>query len=355
MNFQNSLEQTLLKASAATAFERLQAVDDDACSPILRALGVFGLMVPEEQGGSGLGLTEAAIVLQEMGSKSLRFPLAETVLLASHAILAHPDRIESILSGDAYIAAATTGSLILKDGRISGLIRVPDAKGATWIAAQADGYGIVLVPSFKLSGTHRIPVEPGVLATEVTVNVAQQEVTITPSAVYTEGMAILRCAEILGAAERCFELGLGYLKDRWQFGKPIGVNQALKHMAADTYLTLENCRIAVEYAAAAMDLARAAPDDSEVREDAEKAVKVMLCFVPRAAREIAETAVHFHGGIGLTWEYPLNRHLRRIVRLGMGLGSVDDHRSSLVDQIFSDQDATQHSSRNPHALQSDRT
>ncbi len=354
MDFQHSLEHTLLKTSAATALGRVQAEDDATCLLALRELGAFSLMVPEEQGGCGLGFTEAAIILQEMGSKALRFPLAETVLLASRAILAYPNRLGGILSGDAYIAAATAGSLALVDGRVRGTIRLSGGTGATWIAARLEGYGIVLVPSHRLPGRQRVAVEPGAPVAEMAVDVAQQEVTIAPLPDYDEGMAILRCAEMLGAAERCFELGLCYLRDRWQFGQPIGANQALKHMAADTYLSLENCRIAVEYAAAALDLARSDPDDPETREDADGAVKVMLVFVPRAAREIAETVIQFHGGIGLTWEYPLNRYLRRIVRLGMDLGSVGDRRSSLCDQLLSERNSTPHGSRGRPMLETDQ-
>ena len=56
----------------------------------------------------------------------------------------------------------------------------------------------------------------------------------------------------------------------------------------------------------------------------------MLAFVPQATREIAEAAIQFHGGIGLTWEYPLNRYLRRIVRLGTSLGSATQHRRAAL-------------------------
>lgn len=342
MNFQNTLEQTLLKGSMATALERLGTGGKELSSSVLRELGILGLMVAEEQGGSGLGFVEAGIALQEAGRKALQFPLAETILLAGEAISAFPNHAERILSGEAYIAAATVGGLLVQDGRCLGKIRVSDVEGATWIAARVDGHGIALIPVEKLDSTARTTIEPGVAGAELAVDLARQEISLSGIAHYGEGLAILRCAEMLGAAEYCFELGLAYLKDRSQFGKPIGANQALKHMAADTYLALENVRVAVEYAAAAMDAARNAPDEVSRQQEAEDAVRVMLAFVPRAAREIAEASIQFHGGIGLTWEYSLNRYLRRIIRIGMGLGSVAAHRGALIDQILRAQRKAQH-------------
>ena len=60
---------------------------------------------------------------------------------------------------------------------------------------------------------------------------------------------------------------------------------------------------------------------------------LVFAYVPATAREIAETAIHLHGGIGLTWEYPLNAHMRRIVRLGTALGSVSGRRLALFDHF----------------------
>ncbi|MDP3896345.1 MAG: acyl-CoA dehydrogenase family protein, partial [Mesorhizobium sp.] len=77
----------------------------------------------------------------------------------------------------------------------------------------------------------------------------------------------------------------------------------------------------------------AAPHEKSLGPASAEAVEVMLAYVPRAAREIAETAIHLHGGIGLTWEYGLNAYLRRIVRLGMGLGPVSSHQLAVFERL----------------------
>jgi alkylation response protein AidB-like acyl-CoA dehydrogenase len=148
-----------------------------------------------------------------------------------------------------------------------------------------------------------------------------------------ERLIILRCAEIVGAAAFCFETGVQYLKDRRQFGQPIGANQALKHLAADGYVQLENIRVAVTYAAASMDRALSNPGKAASLEDAREAVCVVLSYVPETARELAELSIQFHGGIGVTWEYTLNRYLRRIIRLGQSLGSSGYHRRALFSRV----------------------
>jgi alkylation response protein AidB-like acyl-CoA dehydrogenase len=97
----------------------------------------------------------------------------------------------------------------------------------------------------------------------------------------------------------------------------------------------------VEYAAAARDAADASPGDTTLLSASADAVGAMLAYVPRAAREIAETAIHLHGGIGLTWEYRLNAYLRRIVRLGMGLGAVSSRQLAMFERFAGlDQSAT---------------
>lgn len=330
MNFQHSAEQDMLRASVAGTFARGGA--DRAAA--LAELGVFGLLVAPDRGGSGLGLVEAAIVLQEAGRAGAGGSLAETLLMADSLAHAMPDRSAEILAGVLAVIAPVSGVLLQVGGRMRGTLTLARPNSGDWIAAPIRGGSqVALLPFTGLEPTGRARIEATVESCRIPVDVALADMHVVAMDAFADRLAILRCAELLGAAEHCLALSIAYLKDRQQFGQPIGANQALKHIAADIYLSLENIRVAVEYAAAARDAADAAPDEDARRSAATNTVEVMLAYVPRAAREIAETAIHLHGGIGLTWEYGLNAYLRRIVRLGMGLGTVSSHQIAMFERF----------------------
>lgn len=330
MNFQHTPEQDMLRASLAGTFARGGA-DRTAA---LAELGVFGLLVAPDRGGSGLGLVEAAIVLQEAGRAGAGGSLADTLLMADPLVRAMPDRADDLLAGTLAIVAPVSGDLRDKGGRVRGTLTLVLPKSGDWVAAPMDRRArVALLPFAGLGASGRARIEATVESCRIPVDVAVLDMHVVAMDAFADRLAILRCAELLGAAEHCLALSVAYLKDRQQFGQPIGANQALKHIAADTYLSLENIRVAVEYAAAARDAADADRADDSLRAAATAAVEVMLAYAPRAAREIAETAIHLHGGIGLTWDYGLNAYLRRIVRLGMGLGAVSSHQLAMFERF----------------------
>lgn len=324
MNFQQTLEQDMLRSSVAATFDRGAGGRDDAA---LAELGIFGLLVAEANGGSGLGLAEAVIVLQEAGRAGLAGTLAETLLLADAIATALPQHRDTVLSGGARVVSPISGTLGRTEARLCGKVTMPYPRKGDWIAVGIGGGSeVALLPADRFELAGRASIEAETEACEIDVSVAVADAHIVHVDRFADSLAILRCAELLGAAEYCFSLSVGYMNDRTQFGQAIGANQALKHIAADTYLSLENLRVAVEYAAAASDAA-----GRDGISAADQAVQVMLAYVPGTAREIAETAIHLHGGIGLTWEYPLNAYVRRIVRLGTALGAASAHRLALYD------------------------
>lgn len=330
MNFQHSAEQDMLRGSVAGTFARSGAETIAA----LAQLGVFGLLVAPDRSGSGLGLVEAAIVLQEAGRAGAGGALAETLLMADPLVHAMPDRADDILAGTLTVIAPVSGMLQRAGARLRGTLTLSQPTPRDWIAAPIGRQAqVALLPALAAETTGRARIEAAAPSCRITVDVAEGEIHVATIDAFGDRLSILRCAELLGAAEHCLALSVAYLKDREQFGQPIGANQALKHIAADTYLAQENIRVAVEYAAAARDAADADRADETLRMDAAEAVQVMLAYVPRAAREIAETAIHLHGGIGLTWEYGLNAYLRRIVRLGMGLGAVSSHQLAMFERL----------------------
>lgn len=331
MNFQQSLEQEMLRSSVAATFARYANSGENAA---LADLGIFGLLVAEDNGGLGLGMAEAVVVLEEAGRVCRGGGLAETLLLADAIAAESPKSRVRVLAGNAMVVAPVSGTLRRVGGRLLGTVSIARPRPHALLAVAIDDSAeVALLPAsrFEPQARARIEAEAEACAMDIEVPVADARLVRVND--FAERLAILRCAELLGAAEHCFQLSVSYMKDRTQFGQPIGANQALKHIAADSYLALENLRVAVEYAAAASDLSA---DGDEQTALAAHAVEVMLAYVPGTAREIAETAIHLHGGIGLTWEYPLNSYVRRIVRLGTALGSVSERRLALFDRFQRD-------------------
>lgn len=332
MDFRHSLEQDMLRESAAAAFGRGTAGGD---AEALAELGVWGLLVAEANGGLGLGLVEAALVLGEAGRAGRSGTLAETLLVAD-GLAAHSEELrERALSGGATAVAPFSGSLRRQGERLTGALKLARPHPDGWIAAPVDaGDAVALLRAGRFEPRARARLEAEADACEIAVDAAADEAIVLRIEAFGARLSVLRAAELLGIADRSLTLSLDYIRTRTQFGQPVGANQALKHIAADTYLALENLRVAVEYAAAAID--QSDRGGAGLTPEAGEAVRVVLAYAPTAAREIAETAIHLHGGIGLTWDYPLNAALRRIVRLGTALGGVSERRIGLLETFRRD-------------------
>jgi len=118
-------------------------------------------------------------------------------------------------------------------------------------------------------------------------------------------------AEALGVAQRALELGIAHATTREQFGKPIGVYQAVSHALADTYADVELARSLVYWAAWCV---------AEEDEQAAVAAASAKAFATEAAVKACERSIQVHGGIGFTWEHPLHRYYKRALWLE-GFGS----------------------------------
>ena len=140
------------------------------------------------------------------------------------------------------------------------------------------------------------------------------------SAGLTAGAAIL-AAEQLGLAQRCLDMTVSYVKERRQFGRPVGSFQAVKHRLADLWTTIAQARAASRYAAACL----AAGDP-----DAPLAVALAKSACCDAAVTAAQECVQLHGGIGFTWEHPAHLYLKRAKAASLAFGSPGVHRAALA-------------------------
>ncbi|MPZ72860.1 MAG: acyl-CoA dehydrogenase, partial [Nitriliruptorales bacterium] len=136
--------------------------------------------------------------------------------------------------------------------------------------------------------------------------------------------AAVLASEQLGVAERCLEMTIGHLKTRYQFGRPLGSFQALKHRLADLWVAVTQARAVARYAVGCV-----AADDA----DTEVAVAVAQAHCSVVAVRAAEECVQMHGGIGFTWEHPAHLYLKRAKTTSIALGTPDWHRERLATLV----------------------
>jgi alkylation response protein AidB-like acyl-CoA dehydrogenase len=319
-------------------------------------MGLQGLAVPERYGGTGFGFVDLAIVLEEAGRALLCAPYFATVALAATALLESGDEdacaayLPSMASGqtiatlalaedsgrwdpeEVTLAAERSGegwtlsghkSYVL-DGHVAQLLLVAarTGSGLSLFAVEAPGEGVTRTALPTLDQTRKL---------------ARLELSRTPARlVGAEGgaagplaraldlAAIALAAEQLGGAQRCLDMSVEYAKVRYQFGRPIGSFQAVKHRCADMLLQVESARSAALYAAWA-----AAEQSPEVPVVASLAKATCSEAYFRAAAD----NIQIHGGIGFTWEHDAHLYFKRAKSSQLFLGDVAYHRAQLASRI----------------------
>ncbi len=326
-------------------------------------VGCAGLLIPESHGGAGASYREAAVVAEETGRAVAPVPYLGSAVVATAAALSAGDA--ELLSGlaSATLTAALAVPFASRPGanrhtagqpgtgpvltvrvarpqpgdsggqsRLTGVIRgVADALPASVLLVPADGVpsglyavdasapGLSVTPVVSLDQTRPLAdlTLDGVPARPLASGPDADRAVVTALAA---GAAML-AAEQLGVAERCLEMTVAYLKERYQFARPIGSFQALKHRAADLWVAISQARAASRYAAAC--LADGDPDTPV-------AVALAKAACGDAATLAAQECVQLHGGIGFTWEHPAHLYLKRATSASIAFGTPDWHRASLA-------------------------
>ncbi|MET0629485.1 MAG: acyl-CoA dehydrogenase family protein [Xanthobacteraceae bacterium] len=301
-------------------------------------LGWLGLRVPEEAGGSGLGMREYCALAEECGAGLLPEPLIPCSIAAR--VLAGAE-LGRLLAGDAIVipawqeqanSLALDGGTVLGDGRVSGHKRfVPMAAGADAFLVSAAG-GLALVARDAPGVTLAIDrTQDGGHYGTLTLERAPAQPVAGDLAEAIEEATLATAAFLLGVMERAFAMTLAYLKTRQQFGKPIGSFQALAHRAADLKIEVALTRASVEAAAATLDTSAAAP----VRQAAVSRAKARASD---AAMRVTRQAIQMHGGIGYTDEYDVGLYLRKAMVLANLFGSAVLHRARYAQLAAEDDD-----------------
>jgi alkylation response protein AidB-like acyl-CoA dehydrogenase len=331
---------------------------------LAQEMGLAGLLVPERLGGGGAGPGEAAVVLEELGRALTPVPYLSSAVIATSALLAcgEDDLVAKLATAQtvAVLAVpwstspfATASAMAAADGLISGTVTsVADALVADVFLVPA-GTGLYAVDA---AGVQR----RAVTSLDETRPLADLSFAEAPGRLLASGEAAaaavrgallwgaaLLASEQLGLAEWCLESTVEYVKGRYQFGRPVGSFQAIKHRLADVWVDVTQARAIARYAAAVVGgdvpgLAAAAggsqnpsvPHDAEVI-GGEVAIAAALAQAHCSAIAVkaAEECLQLHGGIGFTWEHPVHLYLKRAKSSALALGSAEVHRQALATLV----------------------
>ena len=347
MRFHLTSEQTAIQeaiaGTLAEAFpmERLHAfagTDDDfdaASWKALMDLGIGGLLVPEDHGGVGLTLLDAALASEAVGAAAAPGPLIGQMLMAiavarssSAEAKAH---LEGVISGatvatiafgaegspDTWTATPQSGEVrFVQSAHAAHLFLLGTEAGG--LALVEAGEGVTITPVKSLDRSRRL--------STVTFTNAKAHELFAPGDAFVgkihDAALVLLAADALGGAQYCVDKTVAYAKEREQFGRPIGSFQGLKHQLAQMALDIEPARALVWYAAYA--------HDADLP-DAARAAAMAKAHL--ADRFVATTraAIAAHGGIGYTWECGINHWFRRAAFDRAYLGSPARHRARAAD------------------------
>jgi alkylation response protein AidB-like acyl-CoA dehydrogenase len=205
-------------AAVRAAMESDRGYDEALWQLLCEQVGAAALVVPEELGGAGGELGDAATVLQELGRALVPSPLLGTTL-AELALLSatepEPQTLASLAEGTSIGALVFDPDYVVNGDIADVVIAATDGQLSRWTKFNARPVR-TMDPTRRLAG-----VQP------------EDTVALGPDPGLADSAAILLAAEQIGAAERCLELTVEYAKNRVQFGRPIGSFQALKHRMAD--------------------------------------------------------------------------------------------------------------------------
>ncbi len=291
-------------AAVREAMESERGYDESLWTLLCEQVGAAALVVPEELGGAGGELADAAVVLEELGKALVPTPLLGTIL-AELALLAGDEPDTEALEGMAE--GTSVGTVVFDpDYVINGDIAD--------VVIGADGDRMARWTEFTANRLDAMDLTRRLARVEV-----QQSTDIGSDPGLADTAALLLAAEQIGAASRCLDLTVQYTKDRVQFGRPIGSFQALKHRMADMH-------VAVQAARAVVDEAIAAPSPTSAA--------LARFSASEAFTNVAAEAVQMHGGIAITWEHDIQLYFKRAHGSAQLLGPPRDHLRRLESEVF---------------------
>jgi alkylation response protein AidB-like acyl-CoA dehydrogenase len=350
------LEQTSPEVEVRRVMDTADGYDVAVWAQMAGQLGLQSLIIPESYGGAGFTYKELAVVFEEMGRALLCSPFFSTIALATNLLLA----VEDEEARKAYLPDIATGSIVATvaltepsglldeeaitltarpsggdwqlhgekrfviDGHLADLILVVGRtdKGISLFAVPKGAAGLTAEPMITMDETRK---QARLIfdATPATL-VGEEGSGWTAVAQMLDLAAVALAAEQVGGAQRILDLAVDYAKNRYQFGRPIGGFQAIKHKCANMLLDLESAK-ASAYAAAES----AALGDEEL--------PLIACMAKTYCSEaysyVAAEAIQIHGGIGFTWDHPCHLYYKRARSSEVLLGDPVHHRELLAQRM----------------------
>ena len=312
-------------------------------------MGLQGLSIPEEFGGSGFSFVELGVVLEEMGRALLCAPYFNTLLLSGDDA-AKKQWLPGIASGETIATLAATepsgawdeagitmtakGSgkdftlsgtkMFVLDGHTANLILVAarTGKGVSLFAVEGNAKGLTRTPLSTMDQTRK-QAKLEFADTPATLVGAEGKGWDVLSKVF-DLAAVALAAEQVGGAQRVLDMAVEYAKVRVQFGQPIGSFQAIKHKCADMLLEVESAKSAAYYG---MWCA------SEMNDELPSVASLAKSYCSEAYFHAAAENIQIHGGIGFTWEHPAHLYFKRAKSSELLFGDPSYHRELLAQRI----------------------
>ena len=276
-------------------------------------LGWLGLHLPEQHGGSGFGLPELVVVVEELGRALTPGPFVPTVIASAVIDAAGSDELAARLlpglaDGSVRAGVALESDVTLRGGRAAGTAPAVLGGGLAQILLLPAGDDVIVV-DVSGEGVHaEVPpnLDPTRRSARVTLDGSAAEVITGGRRALVDLARLIVAAEATGIATECTEQAAAYAKVRMQFGRPIAMFQAVKHHCANMLVDSELATGAV------WDAARAAGEGTD---QFTYAAAIAAALALAAGDECANLNIQVHGGIGFTWEHDAHLYLRRATAL----------------------------------------
>ncbi|MCX8555129.1 acyl-CoA/acyl-ACP dehydrogenase [Mycolicibacterium mucogenicum] len=284
------------------AIDSEKGYDEKLWQMLCEQVGAAALVVPEELGGAGGELGDAAVVLEELAKNLVPTPLLGTTL-AELALLAAGEEapLEGLAEGTSIGTVVFDAGYVINGDIADVVIAAQDGQLSRW----TDN---TVAPATAMDPTRRLAaVAPGSTA------------ALGADPGLADTAAILMAVEQVAAASRCLDLTVAYSKDRVQFGRPIGSFQALKHRMSDLYVKVSAARSIVNDA-----LADPTPTNASLAR----------YMATEAFNAVAGEAIQMHGGIAITWESDIQFYFKRAHGSAQLLGSSREHLRRLEAEVL---------------------